>query len=49
MLPLSFAEYYELAGGDKRRAWQDHFQTGGFPCLAQLPDEDIRLEYLTGI
>lgn len=49
MLPLSFAEYYGLAGGDRRRAWQDYFQTGGFPCLAQLPDEDIRLEYLTGI
>lgn len=49
MLPFSFAEYYELAGGDRRRAWQDYFQNGGFPYLAQLPDEDIRLEYLTGI
>ncbi len=49
MLPFSFAEYYELAGGGKRRAWQEYFQTGGFPYLAQLPDEDIRLEYLTGI
>lgn len=49
MLPFSFAEYLELAGGDRRRAWQDYFQTGGFPYLAQLPDEDIRLEYLTGI
>lgn len=49
MLPFSFAEYYELAGGDKRRAWQEYFQAGGFPYLSQLSDEEIRLEYLTGI
>lgn len=49
MLPLSFAEYCELVGGDRRRLWQDYFQTGGFPYLSQLPDEDVRLDYLTGI
>lgn len=49
MLPFSFAEYYELVGGDRGRAWQEYFQNGGFPYLSQLPDEEIRLEYLTGI
>lgn len=49
MLPLSFAEYYELSGTDKRTAWNQYFRNGGFPYAVQIPDEDIRRDYLNGI
>jgi predicted AAA+ superfamily ATPase len=49
MLPLSFAEYYELVGGDKRDAWNGYYRNGGFPYTAALEDEDIRRDYLSGI
>jgi len=49
MLPLSFAEYYEMVGGDKREAWNSYFKNGGFPYLATIEDEDIRRDYLLGI
>jgi len=49
MLPLSFAEYYEMVGGDKRDAWNRYFRNGGFPYTAMIEDEDIRRDYLLGI
>jgi len=49
MLPLSFAEYFELTGGDRRDAWRSYFQDGGFPYAATLEDNEIRKDYLTGI
>ena len=49
ILPLSFAEYYELVGGNKRDAWQNYFKYGGFPYAASLEDDDIRTDYLSGI
>lgn len=49
MLPLSFAEYYELVGGDQRDAWNSYFKNGGFPYVAVIEDEDIRRDYLMGI
>ena len=49
MLPLSFAEYCEMVGGDKRQAWNGYFKNGGFPYLATIEDEDIRRDYLMGI
>ena len=49
ILPLSFAEYYELIGGDQRVAWQKYFKYGGFPYAAGLDDDDIRNDYLKGI
>ncbi len=49
MLPLSFAEYYEMVGGDKRDAWNGFFRNGGFPYAAEIEDEDIRRDYLMGI
>ena len=49
MLPLSFAEYYEMVGGDKRDAWNGYFKNGGFPYTAAIEDEDIRRDYLMGI
>lgn len=49
MLPLSFAEYYEMVGGDKRDTWNSYFKNGGFPYTASIEDEDIRRDYLMGI
>lgn len=49
MLPLSFSEYLELKGGDKREAWNDYFYQGGFPYAAAIEYEEIRMEYLSGI
>lgn len=49
ILPLSFAEYYELVGGNKRDAWQNYFKCGGFPYAANLEEDDIRTDYLRGI
>lgn len=49
MLPLSFSEYYELVGGDCRSAWNAYFRNGGFPYTAQIDEDDIRTDYLTGI
>jgi len=49
MLPLSFAEYYEMVGGDQRDAWNLYFKNGGFPYTAAIEDEDIRRDYLMGI
>jgi len=49
MLPFSFAEYYEMVGGDKRDAWNSYFKNGGFPYAAAIEDEDIRRDYLLGI
>ncbi|MGV8907253.1 MAG: ATP-binding protein [Acetobacterium sp.] len=49
MLPLSFAEYYEMVGGDQRDAWNRYFKNGGFPYTAAIEDEDIRRDYLMGI
>lgn len=49
MLPLSFAEYYELKGGDKKEAWNTYFRNGGFPYTASIEEADIRRDYLSGI
>ena len=49
MLPLSFAEYYEMTGGDRRTAWNSYYRNGGFPYAAVIDDDDIRKDYITGI
>ncbi|NCB44664.1 MAG: ATP-binding protein [Clostridia bacterium] len=49
MLPLSFAEYFALVGGDRRDAWNAYFESGGFPYAATLTDKEIRRDYLAGI
>jgi predicted AAA+ superfamily ATPase len=49
MLPLSFAEYFELVGGEKQDAWNRYYKNGGFPYAAAIEDEDIRRDYLMGI
>ena len=49
MLPLSFAEYYQLKGGNKRDVWNIYFKNGGFPYATQIEEEDIYRDYLMGI
>ena len=49
MLPLSFAEYYEIVGGDKRTAFTQYYQNGGFPYTASLSDDKATQDYLQGI
>ena len=49
MLPLSFAEFYELVGGNRRDAWKRYFTNGGLPYTAYINDEDILHDYLLGI
>ena len=49
MLPLSFREFYEIVGGDKKDAFLEYYRKGGFPYAVQIEDEWIRREYLQGI
>lgn len=49
MLPLSFKEYYELTGGERRDAWNRYFREGGFPYAAQIETEEVKRDYLLGI
>ncbi|MCL1919254.1 MAG: ATP-binding protein [Peptococcaceae bacterium] len=49
MLPLSFAEYYELKGGDKREAFTSFYKNGAFPQAAMITDDDVRSDYVRGI
>ena len=49
MLPLSFREYYELVGGDRKEAFNAYYRKGGFPYAALLQEEAVRRDYLMGI
>ena len=49
MLPLSFTEYCELVGNDRRDAWNSYFLKGGFPYAVQIDDSAIHRDYLSGI
>ncbi len=47
--PLSFAELYEAAGGDKNVLWKQYCTCGGLPYLNALNDNAKRAEYLTSL
>jgi len=49
MLPLSFAEYYEIKGGDKRNTFMEYYRTGAFPYITAIDDEEIMNDYIKGI
>ena len=49
MLPLSFREYYELVGGDRKEAFNAYYRKGGFPYAALLREDAVRRDYLMGI
>lgn len=44
--PLSFAEYYNYYGGDKRRCFNNYLMYGGFPYLLAEDDNRNKVEYL---
>ena len=47
--PLTFAEYYNAIGGDKRQALFEYMRYGGLPLCALANDDQTKQEYLTGI
>lgn len=51
MLPLSFAEFYELrSGGDKEASFVEYMNNGGLPYVALLGGDSERIDtYLEGI
>jgi len=50
MLPLSFAEYYELkGGGNKRELFTSFYLNGAFPQATVIVDDDIRSDYVRGV
>ena len=50
MLPLSFAEYYEMQGnGDKRDAFAKFYMHGAFPQAVAIVDDEVRSDYIRGI
>lgn len=46
MHPLSFSEYYDAIGGDKREAYESYSWFGGMPLILSRPDETSKREYL---
>lgn len=44
--PLSFAEYYEYYGGDKRQCFNNYLLYGGLPYLLSENDNKNKVEYL---
>lgn len=49
ILPLSFKEYWELIGGNKKIAFHNYYVNGGFPYAATIDNKEVRLEYFRGI
>ena len=47
--PLSFAEYYEKAGGDKRGALENYCLYGGLPAVVQMERPEDKQKYLKEI
>lgn len=47
--PLSFAEYYEGVGGDKRDALEDYYTYGGLPAVAKLHTPEEKEAYLKDV
>ncbi len=44
--PLSFAEYYDYYGGDRRKCFNNYLMYGGFPYLLSEDDNANKVEYL---
>lgn len=47
--PLSFAEYYEGVGGDKRDALEDYYTYGGLPAVAKMETPEEKESYLKDV
>jgi len=47
--PLSFAEYYSAAGGDKNDAFDAYAFFGGMPLILSRPDDAAKMNYLRAL
>lgn len=47
--PLSFKEYYDYIGGDRRSAFEQYMLYGGMPRILFIEDERDRKEYLSSL
>lgn len=47
--PLSFAEYHEGVGGDKRDALEDYYTYGGLPAVAKMETPEEKEAYLKDV
>lgn len=47
--PLSFAEYYAAAGGDKYEAFDTYAFYGGMPLILSRPTDAAKMQYLTSL
>jgi Predicted ATPase (AAA+ superfamily) len=47
--PLSFGEYYEVIGGEKREALESYYLYGGLPAVAQMSTPEQKQNYLKEI
>jgi predicted AAA+ superfamily ATPase len=47
--PLSFAEYYAAAGGDKGEAFENYAFYGGMPLILSRPTEAAKMSYLQSL
>lgn len=47
--PLSFAEYYEVVGGEKREALEQYYLYGGLPKVMQLETPEKKQKYLNEV
>ena len=47
--PLSFSEYYEAIGGEKRQALETYYLYGGLPAVALMESPEAKQNYLREI
>lgn len=47
--PLSFSEYYEAMGGEKRQTLEAYYLYGGLPAVAQMESPEAKQNYLREI
>ena len=47
--PLSFAEYYSAADGDKNEAFDDYAFYGGMPLILSRPNDAAKMAYLKSL
>lgn len=47
--PLSFSEYYEVVGGEKREALEQYYLYGGLPKVMQLETPEKKQKYLNEV
>ena len=46
VFPLTFKEYYEGLGGDKRERLDEYMRFGGLPIVALMRSEEKKISYL---